>query len=323
MQYGYLGRAGLRVSRICLGTASFGEFRGGRREYGGVDRETGFAVMDAALDAGINFFDTANVYGGVGHEGVTETIIGAWFAKGGNRRERVVLGTKVGLAFEQDEIDGPNQGPGLSLYKIRRHFGASLRRLGIDHIELLQMHRADPNVGWDELWEAFEGLVRQGTLDYVGSCNFSPADLADAQAVASDRHFMGLVSAQHRFNLLDRTIERDILAEAARLRIGITVWSPLARGLLAVDTTTESELSTHAQRQLPEHRSRLKEFSQLCRDLKANEAAVAVAWLLSRPGVSSVVIGPANVAELEQALPATELTLDQSTLTRLDEIFPA
>ncbi len=323
MQYGYLGRAGLRVSRICLGTGAFGEFPGGPKEYGGVDRATGFAVMDAALDAGINFFDTANVYGGVGHRGVTETIIGAWFAQGGDRRERVVLGTKVGRVFEQDEIDGPNKDQGLSLYKIRRHFAASLRRLGTDHIELLQMHHADHNVGWDELWEAFEGLVRQGTLDYVGSCNFAAADLACAQAEASARNFMGLISAQHRYNLLDRTIERDIAAEAIRLGIGITVWSPLARGLLAVDTTGQPELSKDAQRQLHEHRSQLKEFSELCRDLQTYEATVAVAWLLSRPGVSSVVIGPGSVAELEQTLPATELTLDDSTLARLDEIFPA
>jgi aryl-alcohol dehydrogenase-like predicted oxidoreductase len=323
MQYGYLGRAGLRVSRICLGTGAFGEFGGGPKEYGGVDRATGFAVMDAALDAGINFFDTANVYGGVGHRGATETIIGSWFAQGGSRRERVVLGTKVGRVFEQDEIDGPNKDQGLSLYKIRRHFAGSLGRLGTDHIELLQMHHADLNVGWDELWEAFEGLVRQGALDYVGSCNFAAADLAHAQAVAAERHFMGLISAQHRYNLLDRTIERDVIAEAIRLGIGITVWSPLARGLLAVDTTGEPELSKDAQRQLPAHRSQLKEFSELCRDLKANEAAVAVAWLLSRPGVSSVVIGPGSVAELEQTLPATELTLDDSTLARLEEIFPA
>jgi len=169
MEYCSLGRSGLQVSRLCLGTGNFGTGGTEKANWGTVGEKEAFQIMDAALDAGINFFDTANVYGGVGHRGYTEEIIGRWFAQGGGRREKTVLATKVGRIMEEDEYDGPNKPEGLSLYKIRRHFEGSLKRLQTDHIELLQMHKVDRRVTWDELWEAFEGLVRQGKLDYVSA----------------------------------------------------------------------------------------------------------------------------------------------------------
>ncbi|HET6499835.1 MAG TPA: aldo/keto reductase [Amycolatopsis sp.] len=324
MKYTYLGRSGLRVSRLCLGTAAFGSFSGGSKEYGGVSEADSFQIMDAALDAGINFFDTANVYGGVGSRGRTEEIIGNWFAQGGDRRARVVLGTKVGRVFEQDEIDGPNKQEGLSLYKIRRHFEASLRRLRTDHIELYQMHHAYPHVTWDELWEAFEGLVRQGRVDYIGSCNFGAADLMEAQHTARDRRFMGLVSEQSRYNLVDRAAERELIPTAAKLGIGVTVWSPMARGLLALDVTRPlpTALSGDARNLLVTHRERMREFSALCRELGESEATVAIAWLLANPAITSPVIGPGSVEELHSMLRATEIDLDSETMKRLDAIFP-
>lgn len=323
MEFGYLGKAGVKVSKICLGTAGFGEFHN-RQDYGGVPKDEAFRIMDCALDHGINFFDTANVYGGVGHRGAAEGIIGEWFATGGQRRERVVLATKVGREFEQDTIDGPNRPFGLSLYKIRRHFEASLRRLQTDHLELYQMHRFDPYPEWEEIWEAFEGLVRQGRVDYVGACNFSGGQLAEAQAVAVRRGFMGLVSVQHRYNLLVRDVEVDLIRTALRHRVGVTVWSPLARGLLAVDFTEKEPgpLSTDAAALVDRYREQLVAYSKLCRDLGASPAAVSAAWLLTNPAVSSVIIGPSSVAELEDGLGALEVNLDERALGELDKIFP-
>ncbi|TBL80124.1 aldo/keto reductase [Paenibacillus thalictri] len=324
MEYTYLGRTGMRVSRLCLGTAAFGGYVAKQGEYGSLSEKEAFRMMDAALDAGINFFDTANVYGGVGHRGTAEEMIGRWFAQGGGRRERVVLGTKVGRVFELDELDGPNKTQGLSLYKIRRHVEASLRRLQTDHIELYQMHHVDRHTGWDELWEAFEGLVRHGKVDYIGSCNFAGVDLHKAQAEAKERRFMGLVSEQQGYNLLNRFPETDVLPAARELGIGITIWSPLARGLLAVDMTQPlpPTLTEDAQMLLENRRAQMEQFSLLCRDLGEKEANVALAWQLANPAVVSPVIGPSTVEELEDSLRAVEIRLDESTMKRLDDIFP-
>lgn len=144
MEYTYLGRTGLRVSRLCLGTMNFGV---------DTDEKTAFRIMDEALDNGIQFFDTANIYGWGKNAGLTESIIGKWFAQGGQRREKVVLATKVYEPIS-DPNDGPNDMRGLSLYKIRRHLEGSLKRLQTDHIELYQMHHIDRRTPWDEIWEA-------------------------------------------------------------------------------------------------------------------------------------------------------------------------
>ncbi|NHN29843.1 aldo/keto reductase [Paenibacillus agricola] len=333
MKYGYLGRSGLKVSKLCLGTAAFGVegLVTKEREYASIGEKEAFRIMDAALDAGINFFDTANVYGGVrlrgetiGHRGATEEIIGRWFAQGGNRREKVVLATKVGRVFEEDEIDGPNKAQGLSLYKIRRHFEASLKRLQTDHIELYQMHHVDRHVLWEELWEAFEGLVRQGKVDYIGSSNFAGRDLMKAQAAAKERHFMGLISEQHGYNLLNRLPELDVLPTAKELGIGVTIFSPLARGLLALDVMRPitRKLTDDAEMLLATHRSQMEQFSCLCRELGEKEAHVSLAWLLAQPAISSPIIGPSSVEELQDTLRAVEIELDASTLKQIDEIFP-
>ncbi|WP_274650254.1 aldo/keto reductase [Paenibacillus humicola] len=324
MKYGYLGRSGMRVSRLCLGTAAFGSSIKRPGEYGSVTEQEAHRIMDAALDAGINFFDTANVYGDLGQRGITEEIIGRWFAKGGNRRERVVLGTKVGRMFDDDTIDGPNKPQGLSLYKIRRHFEASLRRLQTDHIELYQMHHVDRNVLWEELWEAFEGLVRSGRVDYIGSSNFAGRDLLKAQSSAKERHFMGLISEQHGYNLINRFAENDTIPTAKDLGIGVIIFSPLARGLLAIDMSRPipERLAGHARRLLETHRTQIEQYSALCRELGHKESHVALAWLLAQPAVTAPIIGPCTVEELEDCLKAVEIELDEPTLKRLDEIFP-
>jgi aryl-alcohol dehydrogenase-like predicted oxidoreductase len=324
MEYCHLGRSGLHVSRLCLGTGNFGTGGSEKANWGTVGEAEAFQIMDAALDAGINFFDTANVYGGLGHRGYTEEIIGRWFAQGGGRREKTVLATKVGRIMEEDETDGPNKPEGLSLYKIRRHFEASLRRLQTDHVELLQMHKVDRRVTWDELWEAFEGLVRQGKLDYVGSSNSSAWDIMKAQHAAKDRHFMGLVSEQTRYDLLGRLAELEIIPAATDLGIGLTIFSPLVRGLLGIDMLSplSRPISDVARAQMGGYKTQLVAFSHLCRDLGEAEATVALAWTLSHEAISSVIIGPCSVADLHGLLRSVELKLDAPTLQKLDDIFP-
>src|SRR5512145_135613 len=180
MEFTQLGRTGLKVSRLCLGTMNFGPHTG---------ESDSFAIMDKALELGINFFDSANVYGWKLGEGVTEQILGRWFAQGGGRREKTVLATKVyGRMGEW-----PNQ-MRLSALNIRQAVEGSLKRLQTDHIDLYQMHHVDRNTPWEEIWQAMEVLVQQGKILYVGSSNFAGWHIARAQETARSRHFMGLVS---------------------------------------------------------------------------------------------------------------------------------
>src|SRR5262245_46805350 len=196
MQYARLGRTGLRVSRLCLGTMNFGPQ---------TSEPDSFAIMDAALEHGINFFDTANVYGWKTGEGVTEQIIGRWLAQGGGRRERVVLATKVYGRMG----DLPNESR-LSAHHIRRACDESLRRLKTDRIDLYQMHHIDRDTPWEEIWQAMEQLVAAGKIIYVGSSNFAGWHIAQACSTARARSFLGLVSEQSFYNLRVRTVELEV-----------------------------------------------------------------------------------------------------------------
>jgi aryl-alcohol dehydrogenase-like predicted oxidoreductase len=287
------------------------------------DETEAFKIMDAALEAGINFFDTANAYGGGGeNRGLTEEIIGRWFAQGEGRRERVVLATKVYSAMP-DVCDGPNEAAGLSAFKIRRHVEASLRRLQTDHVELYQMHHVDENVSWAELWDVFEALTLQGKIYYVGSSNFAGWHLARAQAAAAARNFLGLISEQHKFNLVCRYPELEVLPAAKTLGIGILVYSPLAGGALAgKGADAVRRLGPISKKTTEQFAQQLAEYSAFCKDLGENEADVALAWLLSNPAVTSPVIGPRTLKQLEGCLGAVEINLDEGTIDKLDEIFP-
>jgi len=314
MKFSYLGRSGLRVSRLCLGTYNFGTH---------TDEAEAGRIMDAAVDAGINFFDTANHYPDFVNCGRTEEFIGRWFAQGGGRREKVVLASKVSQPMK-DPLDGPNDEPGLSLYKIRRHLEGSLRRLRTDHLELYQMHHIDWRTTWDEIWEAFASLVRQGKVDYVGSSNFAGWHLATAQAAAQARGFMGLVSEQHRYNLLCRLPELEVLPAARALGIGVIAYSPLHFGLLG-GRALNPEKGSRAEemRELVEHhRSQLVKFSACCRELGQPEAVVALAWILANPAVTAVIIGPRTVQQTLSAVAAVDLALDAEAISHLKEIFP-
>ncbi|MCK8488114.1 aldo/keto reductase [Paenibacillus sp. MBLB2552] len=314
MKYTSLGRTGLKVSRLCLGTMNFGPT---------TDEKEAFKIMDAAVDAGVNFFDTANVYGGVEHRGWTEEIIGRWFAQGGGRREKVVLATKVYGAMSGPEGDPNEGGSGLSAYKIRRHLDDSLRRLGTDHIELYQMHHVDRNVTWEELWNAFEVAQNQGKIGYVGASNFAGRDLVKAQYEAKARGALGLVSEQHKYSLLCRLPELEVLPAAEELGIGVIPWSPLDGGILGGNLNPQPGSRTARQGERVEKlRPQLEQFSKLCQELGESEATVALAWTLAHPAVTAPIIGPRTLQQFEESLRVVEVELNEETLKAIDGIFP-
>ncbi|OPA74336.1 oxidoreductase [Paenibacillus selenitireducens] len=314
MKYSKLGRTGLKVSKLCLGTMNFGV---------DTDEQEAFRIMDAALDAGINFFDTANTYGWGPNAGRTEEIIGRWFAQGGGRREKVVLATKF-YGNMSDPLDGPNDESGLSAYKLRRHLEGSLRRLQTDHIELYQMHHVDRQVSWDELWEAFRVPLHQGKIGYVGSSNFAGRDLVRAQYEAKSHNMLGLVTEQHKYSLLCRLPELEVLPAAEELGIGVIAWSPLDGGLLsghALNPIPGSRRANNPER-VEKHRAPLEAFAALCRELGESEANVALAWTLIHPAMTAPIIGPRTLDQLTSALRVVDIVLDEATLARIDEIFP-
>lgn len=314
MDYSYLGKSGLKVSRICLGTMNFGPV---------TDEKESFRIMDAALDAGINFFDTANVYGFKVGVGTTEEIIGRWFKQGGNRREKVVLATKVYGTMHKD-LDGPNSDGGLSAYKIRRHLEGSLKRLQTDHVELYQMHHIDTNVSWDELWGAFEVAVQQGKIGYVGSSNFAAWHIAIAQKAAENRNFLGLISEQHKYSLLCRQPELEVLPAAHALGLGVIPWSPLDGGLLGRNALQKIEGSRSGgdAKRVDQHKEQLEQYAELCNELGEPQDVVALAWVLANPAVTAPIIGPRTAEQFESSLRIIDVKLDEATMTRLDEIFP-
>ena len=311
MQYVPLGRSGVKVSRLCLGTMNFGPE---------TTESDSFAIMDRALDLGLNFFDTANVYGWKIGEGWTEQILGRWFAQGGGRREKVVLATKVYGRMG----DWPNEAR-LSALHIKRACEGSLRRLQTDCIDLYQMHHVDRDTPWEEIWQAMEQLVREGKILYLGTSNFAGWQLAQAQELARQRHFLGVVSEQSLYNLLERTVELEVIPACLAYGIGLIPWSPLARGLLAgalTPATSGRRADQDVQQEVQKHRATLEGFERLCRELGEQPADVALAWLLHQPAVTSPIIGPRTLEQLNGSMRVLSLTLSKETLKRLDDLFP-
>ena len=311
MKYTHLGRTGLKVSRLCLGTMNFGPQ---------TSEEDSFTIMDRALELGINFYDTANVYGWKKGEGVTEQIIGRWLAQGGGRREKIVLATKV----YNEMGDGPND-RGLSAYHIRSACEDSLRRLQTDHIDLYQMHHIQRETPWEEIWQAMEQLVREGKVLYVGSSNFAGWHIARAQGEAKARDFMGLVSEQSLYNLNARSIELEVIPAVREYGLGLIPWSPLGGGLLggALKKASKGRRSSERiQKAVEEHREQLEAYEALCDELGEAPANVALAWLLQNPAVTAPIIGPRTLEQLDGTLRALEIELSEETLDRLDEIWP-
>jgi len=309
VKYRRLGRTALRVSPLCLGTMNFGPL---------TTEADSHTIMDRALELGINFFDTANRYGGDKGAGATEEILGSWFALGGGRREKVVLATKVFGPM----TDWPNDGL-LSARHIRAACDASLRRMRTDHIDLYQMHHIDRSAPWDEVWQAMETLVAQGKVVYVGSSNFAGWHIAQANEAAKARHFLGLVSEQSLYNLASRTVELEVLPACRSYGLGVIPWSPLAGGMLAGRPDGGGGRRAQLQPRYAGAAGAVARWEQLCADLGEDPAAVALAWLLHQEGVTAPIIGPRTLEQLEGAsLRAIDLTLEAATLSALDEIFP-
>ncbi|GIV15036.1 MAG: oxidoreductase [Armatimonadota bacterium] len=311
MEYVRLGRSGLRVSRLCLGTMNFGPL---------TSEEDSHAIMDRALELGINFFDTANVYGWKLGEGITEQIIGRWFAKGGGRREKVVIATKVYNPMG----NWPNESR-LSILHIKRACEDSLRRLQTDYIDLYQMHHVDRDCPWEEVWQAMEQLYREGKILYVGSSNFAGWHITQAQEIAKQRHFMGLVSEQSLYNLTARMIELEVIPACQAYGIGIIPWSPLAGGLLGgvLQGVKEGRRASEGiQKRIEQMRDKLEAWENLCKELGESPANVALAWLLHQPAVTAPIIGPRTVQQLDETMRCLEIKLSEEVLKKLDEIFP-
>lgn len=312
MKFKNLGRSGLSVSRICLGTMNFGPE---------TDEATSHSIMDSAIANEVNFFDTANCYGGVNQWGRTEEIIGRWFARGGQRREKIVLATKL-----YGETDSWPNNKGVSALNIRRACDASLKRLQTDYIDLYQMHHIDRSTPWEEVWQAMEILVAQGKILYVGSSNFGGWHLAQAQEQAASRNFMGLISEQSIYNLFRRDIEREVIPAALQYGIGILPWSPLHGGLLGGVLKKEREgsrrLEGRSKEALDENRVSIEAYENFCEEIHHEPGEVALAWLLAQRAVTAPIVGPRTQEQFDSALRSLDVKLTREELTRLDEIFP-
>lgn len=313
MEYRQLGRSGLKVSPLCLGTMNFGPH---------TSENDSRVIMDKALELGINFFDTANVYGWKKGEGVTEQIVGRWFAQGGGRREKVVIATKCYGAMG----DGPND-RGLSALHIKRACEGSLKRLRTDFIDLYQMHHVERATPFEEIWEAMEQLRREGKILYVGSSNFAAWDIATANQIAAKRNFLGLVSEQSKYSLASRMIELEVIPCCRAYGVGIIPWSPLEGGILGGmlkkqtsgrRASANPDFQKKVQRLLPQ----IKRYESFCKKLGESPADVALAWMLANPAVTSPIIGPRTLDQLTGSLRALKIKLKDDTLKKLDEIWP-
>ena len=311
MEYTQLGRTGIKVSRLCLGTMNFGPK---------TTEEDSFSIMNKALDLGINFFDTANVYGWKLGEGVTEHIVGRWFAQGGGRREKTVIATKVYGRMG----DWPNQSR-LSALNIRQAVEGSLKRLQTDHIDLYQMHHIDRNTPWEEIWQAMEVLVQQGKVLYVGSSNFAGWHIAKANEIAKSRHFLGLVSEQALYNLKDRMIELEVIPACREYGLGLIPWSPLAGGLLGGvlgKDKTGRRADKDVEKDVKKFTAQLNQYEKFCKEKGEMPADVALAWLLTNSVVTAPIIGPRTMDQLTGSLRALKIKFSKADREKLDEIWP-
>ncbi len=313
-----LGKHGVLVSNLCLGTMNFGWH---------TTEEDSFKIMDRALELGINFFDTADVYGWAVENGLTEEIIGRWLAQGGGRRDATVLATKVynPVTRKANLAEVNSDGRSLSAYKIRKHCEGSLKRLQTDWIDLYQMHHIDRECPWDETWQAFGSLVSQGKVVYVGSSNFAGWDIATACQEASKRGLTGLVSEQSIYNLNNRMVELEVIPACRHYGLGLIPWSPLDGGLLGgvlEKMQTGRRMGEGFEKDVARNREKLEKYEALCREIGHPPGEVALAWLLHNPVVTAPIIGPRTMEQLESAVRATEIALDEETLKKLDAIFP-
>lgn len=317
MDYKFFGRTGMKISRVAMGSMKIGSV---------ISEQDSFKLLDTAVDLGINLIDTANCYGtpvhnpDQGYRGLTETVFGKWFAQGGGRREKIILSTKIYNEMD-DPLEGPNDYPGLSAPKIRKHIDDCLRRLQTDYIEIMHMHMYPGHTTnpWDEIWEAFEIAKFQGKIDYVSSSNFTTYQICEAQFAAKQRGMFGLAGEQHHFNLFNRVPELEIFPAVTKLGLGVLTWCPMEDGLL-------TEFGEEILPKLPFHPAKrmnqIKAFKELCGEMGEKPSDVGVAWIINNPAVSAPLLGPENPDMLKSSMRALEIKLDEDVLKRLDEIFP-
>lgn len=311
MEYRKLGKSALKVSTLCLGTMNFGPR---------TSEEESFAIMNDAMEAGINFFDTANQYGGKLGVGTTETIVGKWLTQNPQHRDKIVLATKVHQPMSDDVNDR-----GLSARHIRMACDASLKRLNVDHIDLYQMHHIDRTAPADEIWQAMDQLISQGKITYVGSSNFPGWKIAQMNEKAQVRHSLGLVSEQSLYNLVERRAELEVIPACREYGLGVITWSPLSGGLLALndDDGTGRRQSKSIKSAAQSRSDQLSRYGDLCKSIGETPTAVALAWLLNQGGVTSNIIGPGSRAQLASVLHVPTMQISQETLATIDEIFPS
>lgn len=311
MKYEKLGRSGLMVSKLCLGTMNFGAITPEKESY---------KIMDRALELGINFFDTANVYGGKKGEGITEKIIGKWLEGSKERRDKIVLATKV--YGEMGEWVNERY---LSAYHIKKACEDSLKRLKTDHIDLYQMHHVHRDTPWDEIWQAMEQLIWEGKVIYVGSSNFAGWDIATANEEAQRRNLLGLISEQSKYNLFNRFIEREMIPACKYYGVGIIPWSPLEGGLLGgvIKSLGKGRRSKdEIINKLKNNREQIEKWEKFCADFGHDPANTALAWLINQEGVVAPIIGPRTLQQLESSIEALDINFDKESLSKLDVIFP-
>jgi aryl-alcohol dehydrogenase-like predicted oxidoreductase len=322
VKYRTLGRSGARVSEICLGAMTFGEADEKSFMHGvGATEEVSQAIMSRAFEAGVNFWDTADVYG---QDGLSERVLGKWFASNGHRDD-IVLATKCRFGMGA----GPND-RGASRFHIKRAVEASLRRLGTDRIDLYQIHMQDAKAPEDEVVRALDELIHEGKIVYFGASNYAAYRLVESLWAADRAGTNGFVTLQAQYSLIERNLELEHVPAMRRFGLGLLPWSPLAGGFLSGKYRRDQAVPAgsrfakwterYGKRATERNWATLGELALTASKLSASSSQVALAWLLQRPTVSSVILGVRTVAQLEDGLKAVELSLPSELATRLDEI---
>lgn len=318
--YRRLGRTALSVGPLAVGTVNFGWL---------TNEEDSFAILDASLEQGLNLIDTSNNY----NAGITESLLGRYFSTG-SKREQIVLATKCfsppNEFGSKDPVKasgswvGPNQ-RGLSAKHIVEACNASLKRLNTDYIDLYQMHHVDRTAPFEEIWQAYETLIAQGKVIYVGTSNYAGWQIAKACESAKPRHFLGPVSEQSVYSLLNRTVELEVIPACRDYGLGFIPYSPLGGGLLAAaggaaeDGKRSRGLlngASDAQKQ------QLADYAAICTELGEHPADVAIAWVASNPDVTSPIIGPRTLSQLESALRGVAMVIPEEFRVRIEKLFP-
>jgi len=322
MEYRRLGSSGLKVSSLCLGTMVLGEADETSFLHGiGCDEKTAFSIMDRALDLGINFFDTADVYG---QDGMVEKLIGRWFVQN-KKREKVVLATKFRFRMSNDVND-----IGASRYHIKRAVEASLKRLNTDRIELYQIHSQDIETPEEETLRALDDLIRDGKVVYVGASNYAAYRLTKSLMLAKMHGYSPFVSLQAQYSLVVRQLEREHIPLCKDFGVGLLPWSPLAGGFLSGKYRRNAALPEHSRLAVKEERLKrldseqnwaiVDELCAVAEEIKQTPSAVALAWLLKKPTVCSVIFGARSLEQLEANFEAANLPLPQESFDRLETV---